>query len=105
RLDEANNTGLTLIDEYSPAHFWHYVHEPHDDSTKETDFGRMYHCASLEPDVFGTTYAVMPEDAPRDLRRFRNAKKPSDETLRAIEWWDEFEARNAGKVFVPRSDY
>src|SRR5690606_27460583 len=26
-------------------------------------------------------------------------------TLRAIEWWDEFEARNAGKVFVPRSDY
>src|SRR5690606_23614616 len=84
RLDEANNTGLTILDEYSPAHYFDYINTTEDGDTKATSFGRMYHCASLEPDVFASTYAVMPSDAPRDLRYLRNAAKPSDATKQAI---------------------
>ena len=105
RLDVASASGLAVLDndeDGCPARYFHYITEAveDEDATKEKDFGKAFHMAFLEPERFDDVYAVAPTDCPRDMRRFRDAKKPSDETLRSIAWWDEFEAKNAGKVFL-----
>lgn len=108
RLDVANNTGLKIIDTESPAHYRFWVTNPEADDEGETAalrFGKAYHMATLEPDVFRAVYSVLPQDAPRDMRRFRDAKKPSDETLASIDWWDAWEDENAGRVMLTRTDY
>ena len=101
-LDEASNSGLAVIDEQSPRHYHHWCTHPEETEEESVAlaFGKALHCATLEPEVFQATYAVLPADAPRDLRRFRNAAKPSAETLKAIDWWDEWEVRNAGRSIV-----
>lgn len=105
RLDEANATGLKLMLR-SPAHFRNYIETPDDDKETATlRFGRMVHCATLEPDAFDRSYIVLPANAPRDMRRFRDAKKPSMETLASIDFWDQFEIDNRGKAVVSVDDY
>lgn len=47
----------------------------------------------------------LPDDAPRRPSSVqRNAKKPSPETIAAINWWDEWEAAHAGKITVSNED-
>ena len=104
RLDECNATGMKHMLR-SPAHFKHYIETEDDQDTAAKSFGRLFHCASLEPEVFANTYKVLPDNAPRDLRRFRDAKKPSIETLASIDWWDQWESDNRGKVMVSANDY
>lgn len=68
-------------------------------------FGSLYHTVILEPELIGQLYAVVPSDAPaRPSIRQREAKKPSLETLEAIQWWDDFNARTAGKTIVDAAD-
>ena len=105
RLDVASASGLSVLDndeDGCPARFFYYITEAveDEDATKEKDFGKAFHMAFLEPDRFDDVYTVMPSDAPKDMRRFRDAKKPSEDTLRSIDWWDNFAARNGGKVFL-----
>lgn len=100
-LGVASNGALKLIDEKTPAHYKHWVTSEDDEEEKaQFAFGKAYHCAVLEPEVFADTYACLPEDAPKDLRRFRDAARPSQATLDSIAWWDEFEAANEGRVFI-----
>lgn len=106
RLDEASNSGLAVIDERSPAHYRYWVENADDDADSEAlAFGKALHCAFLEPERFGDCYGVLPAEAPRDLRHLRKAKKPSDSTLESIEWWDAWEASNAGRLMLTRSAY
>ena len=105
RLDVASNSGLSVLDndeDGCPARYFYYITEAaeDEDATKEKDFGKAFHMAFLEPDRFDDVYAVMPQDAPADMRRFRDAKKPSTATLASIDWWDNFAAKNAGKTFL-----
>lgn len=105
RLDVASNSGLSVLDnddDGCPARYFYYITEAveDEDATAAKDFGKAFHMAFLEPDRFDDVYAVMPQDAPADLRRFRDAKKPSPATLASIDWWDNFTAKNAGKVFL-----
>lgn len=105
RLDVASASGLSVLDndeDGCPARYFHYMTEAveDEDATAAKDFGKAFHMAFLEPERFDDVYTIMPKDAPRDLRRFRDAKKPSLETLTSIEWWDNFEAVNAGKSFM-----
>lgn len=106
RLDVANNSGLEVIDTRSPAHYRYWVENPDDETeTASLIFGRALHCATLEPEVFRDTYSVLPADAPRDMRRFRDAKKPSAETVASIDWWDTWEENNSGLILMTGGDY
>ena len=75
RLDVASNGGLVLLDTTTPLHYHHWITNPEPDEAESAalKLGKAYHCAVLEPDVFAETYCVIPPDAPRDLRRFRDA--------------------------------
>lgn len=107
RLDEANASGLKLIDGKSPAHFYHYVMNPDDDAeTPAKLFGKAFHCNVLEPDVFDRTYAVLPADAPqRPTAAMLNAKNPSIESLHRQDWWRAWNDRNGTRTILPAADY
>lgn len=74
--------------------------------TADQAFGTAFHTISLEPDTFWNRYALEPEGAPRRPSvTQRNAKKPSPETIEAIEFWDKFETDNVGKTLIEAKDY
>ncbi len=98
------NSDLALIRSRSPAH-WKARKAAPDVSTPAKLDGRALHCAILEPDTFLARYAVAPADAPRDLRHLRDAAKPSDSTRASIQWWDAFDAANAGRIMLKQDDY
>lgn len=105
-LDVANHTGLCKIGR-SPAHFRHWVESPQDDQeTKDLIFGRAFHCATLEPDVFAATYVVVPANAPpMPTARQWAARSPGPESRRAMDWWEVFRANHRGKTFISIADY
>lgn len=75
-----------------------------DDPVEETDamaWGTLVHTILLEPSEFTSRVVIKPADAPKrpDSRQL-NAKKPSDETIAAIAWWDRFNAETAGKRII-----
>lgn len=73
--------------------------------TPAMELGTATHSAILEPELFEKQYTVVPENAPkRPTDAQRKAKKPSNETVAAIKWWDEFEAANAGRKVLSRSE-
>lgn len=109
-LGEANNTGLKILNSQSAAHFKYWVEEPDADRTTPTlEFGRAYHCATLEPDVFDATYSIVPKDAPErptEAMLKAYAKGTSrDSSIYRIEWWQAWEAENAGRILLKNKDY
>lgn len=88
----------------SPAHYRAWCDRELDENeTIAKRFGKALHCAVLEPERFAKVYAELPEDAPRRPSiTQRNAKKPSDDTLIAIQWWDRWE--RMGKLTLGRDD-
>lgn len=106
RLDEASASGLKQILR-CPAYFKHWVENPDNDKTSPAlAFGSALHCAVLEPEVFARKYIVLPADAPNyPTRRQWDAKKPSIDSIRAMDWWRDFEAANAGRVKLSADDY
>lgn len=106
RLDEANASGLKLMLK-SPAHFAHWVADPEaDKDSAALDFGRAFHCATLEPDTFERAYCVLPADAPqRPTAAMLNAAKPSPSSLERQAWWKQWDADNAGRMILSESDY
>lgn len=90
-----SSTGLRRVLE-SPAHFYatHPILNPDyieddDSETKAMIFGSACHCHAFEPELFGDQFLILPPDAPRrPSARQRNAKKQSQSTIDAIEFWD-----------------
>ncbi|KAA8731000.1 hypothetical protein F4V57_14195 [Acinetobacter qingfengensis] len=92
----------------SAAHF--YVNsiskEVEKTATAAMDLGTLTHTLFLEPDTFEAEFILMPEDAPsRPTSAQLNAKKPSDETIAKIEWWQAFEQQAAEKQIISIDDF
>ncbi len=100
---------LWRLREESPAHALYEMQH----GTKETEalaFGSLTDFILLEPGRFEAEAVVEPEIgeglAPkRPTKRQVDAKKPSAETVRAIEFWQAWDAANAGKIVVKQADY
>lgn len=91
----------------SPAHYhYRYLSGQYKPTTTPTlEFGSMVHSYVLEFDKFFSEYTRVPDNAPRRPTKAQlEAKKPSDKTLEAIAWWEQFDAENKGRKIVDNDD-
>lgn len=73
--------------------------------SKSKAFGSMLDCLLLTPTQWPKRFAVIPSDAPKKPTKAQiNAKKPSPESVAAIEWWDDFLAANPGEIVSQESN-
>lgn len=84
-----------------------YAHLGIDPDSTALSFGRASHTFILEGDAaFAESFVVCPKDAPpMPSARSANAKKPSPETIYALQWWSQFNAIKNGKELVSYEDY
>ena len=102
KVDALSATGLKQLAR-SP---WHYRNRVDIDPTPAMLRGTLAHCAVLEPEAMAQRYVVLPEDAPRKPTRAQwEAKKPSAESLAAMDWWRQFKDESAGRDLVSFADY
>lgn len=87
----------------SSAHFYskNIIKEVERETKKHLDFGTLAHTLFLEPEQFHNEFAVIPADAPKPPTDvMRNAKKPSEDSIKRVEWWDQFNAANGEKITI-----
>lgn len=77
------------------------------DDTKALIIGRAAHTMTLEgDDAFHSEFVILPEEAPkRPTEKQIYAKKPSPETLYAVEWWNLFNIKAQGKGILTLAEY
>lgn len=100
-----SKSGLDLI-RRSPAHYIFQKKYPRP-STPTLIFGSALHSLVLEPDQFDKEFIAEPDNAPRrPTERQINAKNPSAETLKSVEFWNKFDNDAAGKIIISsKPDY
>ena len=106
-LDYVSKSHLDLINK-SPFHYWDRYINPErviPEPTKQMILGSAFHTLVLEPELFEKEYIVESANAPkRPTEIQRNAKKPSNQTLSAIAFWDSFDDKAKGKTFISLDD-
>lgn len=92
----------------SPAHYYAKYLDPDRKPRKETEAflqGSILHKLVLEPDTFDKEFTTIPDDAPNYPTATQwNAKKPSEETVKAMHWWKHFETFNKGKKIIDKDN-
>lgn len=107
-LTAFSNTDLKLVAR-SPAHYYAARLDPDREPEVVTPAklaGRILHCAILEPEAFDSKFVTVPADAPKKPSiTQRNAKNPSENTVRAILYWDEFEEQYGDRQIITNEDW
>lgn len=107
RSPALSNSGLTYLAE-CPAMFYAKKINPNRPDEEEKPghlHGNLAHCAFLEPEEFGERYVVLPDDAPKKPTSAQwAAKKPSEESVIAMEWWKDFGTRHSGKRIISKEE-
>jgi len=99
KISRMSNSAMTHF-KRSPRHFLYYqsFKVP---PTAAMIFGQAFHCHILEPDKFNLQFACVPHGAPkRPTQAQWNAKKPSTDSIIAMEWWSKFNAENGKKTEI-----
>lgn len=69
--------------------------------SRAMEIGTLIHAVYLEGANLEDITAKVPDDAPKKPSVTQlNAKKPSEETTRAIEWWQIFDEKSKGKAII-----
>lgn len=76
----------------SPQHYRHALTHPKE--TQPLRLGTAAHCATLEPERFGSQFAVWS----------RRSEKSGNLCPRNGQWWDAFEADNRGKTIITEDE-
>jgi exodeoxyribonuclease VIII len=106
-LKQENHLSYSSISAFkkSPLDFIKYKYNK-SEPTPAMEFGSMVHKLLLEQNSFFDKYILIPENAPKKPTNVQiNAKKPSDDTLNAIEFWDQFISISNNKIIINSSDY
>jgi hypothetical protein len=97
---------LHRLNQQKPAHYRAWVDGIGGGDTTATVFGRAYHDRVLLPDLFARLYVGEPADAPqRPTDAMRNAKKPTRSSIERVAFWNDWDARNVGKIVMPAKDF
>lgn len=82
----------------SLKHYKHRIDSPPEPPSDDMVNGTLIHSLVL---LGRKDYVVIPEVAPKKPTKAQiGAKKPSEDTLYAVKWWESFCAENAGKELV-----
>lgn len=93
-------SGLSMLRK-SPAHFWNWLSSPPEPPSKAMNLGTATHTLVFEPHKWQDEITVIPADAPKKATLAqRNAKKPSEEAVASMAWWDKFDAETHGRALI-----
>lgn len=108
-VGSVSKSHLDVIAAGSPRHYWHKYLNPNRETEEPTPaliLGQAIHSAILEPHLFTSEFAAVPEDAPkRPTSTQLKAKNPSLETTEAIQWWAEFNKAAEGKTVLTADNF
>lgn len=91
-LSRVSKSGLDLLHRCPKRFKWELIDGNRREPTEAMTIGTQAHVFTLEPGKISDHYMRAPQDAPkRPTERQLNAKKPSDETVKAIEYWRDFD--------------
>lgn len=65
--------------------------------TPDMVYGSLVDTLWTDPSSFDRDFAVIPKDAPKDLRHLKDAKNPAASTLASIKFWNDFDQKSIGK--------
>jgi len=106
-LDYVSKSHLDEVNR-SPFHYWDKYINPDrviPEPTKQMLLGSAFHTLVLEPELFEKEYILESIDAPKKpTAAQRNAKKPTQQTLDAISYWNSFEEKAKGKTLISLED-
>jgi len=101
-IDAVSASGLRVFAR-SP---WHFRNRVPVTPTKPMLRGTLAHCAVLEPGAMESRYVVVPADAPRRPTKAQwEAKKPSETSLAAMDWWLTFQKHAGEREIVSAEDF
>ncbi len=70
--------------------------------TGAMSWGSLVDCLWTTPELFDSTYATLPPDAPRrPTEAQKTAKNPSESSIRSVQWWEKWEKESSSKIVVP----
>ena len=85
----------------SPAHFWQWMTSPSEPSTQAMNLGTATHTLVFEPHKWDKEIIVIPDDAPKKPTSAQmKAKKPSEDALASMKWWEDFNKNAEGKCII-----